>query len=439
MLDLQAQDKNCVWHPFTPQLTAPPVPVLTRGEGAYLYSADGRKIFDAISSWWVTLHGHCHPYLIAKVHEQFQRLDHAIFAGFTHEPGVVLAERILGLLPAGFAKVFYSDNGSTAVEVALKMALQYWSNCGTPRRKILAFKHAYHGDTFGAMAVSARSVFSQPFWPLLFDEVLFLDPPLRGGEPGHCLKRLSELQVAPAEIAAFIYEPLLQGAGGMLMQDPAELDACLRWAQEQRIICIADEVATGFGRTGKLFASDYLAAKPDIICLAKGLTGGVLPLSITACKSWVYEEFLHADKTKAFYHGHSFTANPLGCAAANASLDLLLKQECRDSIDAIAAEHVAFARSLRVSELGPCFADIRTLGTVLACEFKQPASHPREASGYLHSLGASMAAFFVDRAVLLRPLGNVIYCLPPYCSKKSDLQQAYEAIVAFAQQLVAAT
>ena len=314
-------------------------------EGSFLYTADGRSIYDAISSWWVILHGHCHPYLIAKVQEQLTRLEQVIFAGFTHQTAVTLAERVLALVPPGFGKVFYSDNGSTAVEVALKMSLKYWANLGQDKKRILAFHEAYHGDTFGAMAVSERGPFTSTFSSHLFP-VDFIDPPLRNAERGRSLAQMEAILSKSQDYAAFIFEPMVQGSGGMLMHDANELSQLIKLAQEHNVLCIADEVMTGFGRTGKLFACEYLSQQPDIMCLAKGLTGGTLPLAMTLCKETIFEAFLADDRAKALFHGHSFTANPIACAAALASLDLLMKKDSKEGRKRIADHHRNFCATI---------------------------------------------------------------------------------------------
>ena len=317
-LTLTERDRQAIWHPYTQVKTASaPIPIVS-GEGSYLYDENGKRYIDAVSSWWVTLHGHAHPYIAKKVAAQLSKLEQVIFAGFTHLPAIELAERLLKVLPAGQDKIFYSDNGSTAVEVALKMCLQYWYNRGQPRKKILTFENGYHGDTFGAMAVSGRSPWTAPFNSLLFD-VTFIPAPT--SENLEATKKLIEQN--HKDIACFIYEPLVQGAAGMLMHSAEHLDELLTCCHNYDILLIQDEVFTGFGRTGKMFAADHLLIKPDLVCLSKGLTGGTMPLGITSCRNKIYEAFLSDDQYKTLFHGHSFTANPLACTAALASLDLL--------------------------------------------------------------------------------------------------------------------
>ncbi len=385
---------------------------IVRGEGSLLIDESGCTYLDSISSWWVTLHGHAHPYVAKKIYEQALLLEQVIFAGFTHEPAVRLAERLLPLLPGPFSRIFYSDNGSTSTEVAIKMALQYWWNRGDQpaRNKILALNNSYHGDTFGAMSVSDRSVFTLAFHDKLF-EVVFVDVP----EDENSLPELNW-----EEFACFIYEPLVQGAGGMKMYSPQVLEALIRRCRASQVICIADEVMTGFGRTGKLFASSHVGLPPDIICLSKGLTGGTMPLGITACSGQIYEAFVTDDKLKTFFHGHSFTANPLACTAALASLDLLEEESCQQAIRMIAEENSLF--KTRLEQSGLPVRQIRQLGTIIAFEVNQG---PDE---YLNNISQVITRRALDRGVFLRPLGNTVYMMPPYCFTREELQRVYEVI-----------
>ncbi len=416
MSDLAERDQAVIWHPFTQMQTAPlPIPIV-RGEGAVLYGADGRQYLDMISSWWVNLHGHAHPHIARRVSEQLQTLEHVIFAGFTHQSAVELAERLLTILPKNQAKVFYSDNGSTAVEVALKMAFQYWHNLGKPRRKIVALKNAYHGDTFGAMAVSGRSAFTAPFTSFLFD-VEYLPVPIVGQE-ANVLKQAEALFAD--DVAAFIVEPLIQGAGGMVMYEPDVLDRLIQLARRTDSLIIADEVMTGFGRTGRLFASDYLQEKPDLLCLSKGLTGGTMALGVTACTQAIYDAFLSDDRFKTLFHGHSFTANPLACAAALASMDLLLQTQTQTAIQRIANHHAEFAARLAAYST---VSTIRQRGTVLAFELKAG-----EQTSYFNAIRDVAYNFLLDRGVLMRPLGNVLYLMPPYCTTDEQLAYAYASV-----------
>lgn len=416
MNNLAERDRAVIWHPFTQMQTAPlPVPIV-RGEGSVLYGADGREYLDMISSWWVNLHGHAHPHIAQRVSEQVRTLEHVIFADFTHQPAVELAERLLTILPPNQARVFYSDNGSTAVEVALKMAFQYWHNLSKPRRRVVALENAYHGDTFGAMAVGGRSAFTAPFVPFLFD-VDYLPVPIHGQET-EVLNQAERL--FSEDTAAFIVEPLVQGAGGMTMYEPDVLDKLIQLARRQGVLVIADEVMTGFGRTGRLFASDYLTEKPDLICLSKGLTGGTMALSVTTCTEAIYNAFLSSDKHKTLFHGHSFTANPLACAAAFASMDLLLLPETQAHIQRIARQHRDFAQQL-VCHAN--VANVRQRGTLLAFDLAVG-----EQTSYFNNVRDTAYSFLLERGVLMRPLGNVLYLMPPYCTTDAQLTYTYQQI-----------
>lgn len=384
-----------------------PIPIV-KGEGVVITDSNGQSYIDAISSWWVTIHGHAHPYIARKIYEQAQILEQVIFAGFTHEPAVRLAERLLEILPGNFSRIFYSDDGSTSTEVAVKMALQYWWNKGEKKRnKVLALSNGYHGDTFGAMSVSDRSVFTAAFQEKLFD-VIFIDPPSSSEV---------SLNIPFEEIACFIYEPLLQGAGGMNMFSAEGLNKILKACHENNIFCIADEVMTGFGRTGKLFASEYMDEKPDIICLSKGLTGGTMAMGVTACTDKIYQAFYEEDKLKTFFHGHSFTANPLACTAALASLDLLQKEECRMQIEKISTMHRQFLNKLKPVK------NPRSLGTILAFEIDTGKD------GYLNNIGREITVMALQKGVYLRPLGNTVYIMPPYCITTEQLQKLYDVIL----------
>ena len=418
-MNLSERDRQAIWHPYTQmQLAEPPV-VITRGEGVYLFDDAGKKYIDAISSWWVNLHGHAHPYIAQKVSEQLKQLEHVIFAGFTHQPAIELAERLLGILPSNQSRIFYSDNGSTAVEVAIKMSVQYWRNKGVAKNKIIAFEHAYHGDTFGAMSVSGPSKFTLSFTDLLFD-VIRLPFPCKGQEQQTINEIKTQISRNRSSIAAFIFEPLVLGAGGMLMYDVDVLEALMQCCADSNIITIADEVMTGFGRTGKYFATDYLKTQPDIICLSKGITGGTMPMGVTSCTRDIYESFLSDDTDKTFYHGHSYTANPVPCAAAIASYDLLCRDECQQSIQHIAASHTRFIKD---NSGNAVLKNLRSAGTILAMDF-----NTSEPTSYFHSLRDQLYNFFLEKGIILRPLGNTVYVMPPYCISMDELQYVYDAI-----------
>ncbi|XZF13082.1 adenosylmethionine--8-amino-7-oxononanoate transaminase [Chitinophagaceae bacterium MMS25-I14] len=414
---LTERDKEVIWHPYTQMKVWPEAIGITRGEGVYLIDEAGNKYIDAIASWWVNLHGHAHPYIAERLSKQLLELEHCIFAGFTHEPAVLLAERLLPLLPGMMKKIFYSDNGSTAVEVALKMAYQYWHNVGTPKKRIIAIEGAYHGDTFGAMSVSARSLFTAQFDAMLFD-VDFIPFPAKGKEQETLLALEQVLQ--QGDTAAFIAEPLIQGSAGMRMYDAVVLEEMMLLCKKYNVLVIADEVMTGFGRTGTLFACHQLAtATPDIVCLSKGLTGGTMAMGITACTREIFDAFLGDDGVKTLYHGHSFTANPISCAAALASLDLLLDEKCTQQIQQIKNAHSKKADSWQGH---PKVKDLRQCGTIIALELNTGDTD------YLNSKRDFIYRFFLERKILMRPLGNIIYILPPYCITEDQLNFVYEQI-----------
>lgn len=414
-MTLTERDAQSIWHPYTQQYKAKTPVAIVRGEGCYLYDEDGRRYIDAVSSWWVTLHGHSHPYIVERVVEQLRKLDQVIFAGFTHEPAIALAESLLKLLPPNQQKVFYTDNGSTAIEVALKMCLQYWFNKGKPRKKVLAFHNGYHGDTFGAMSVSGRSAWTAPFDSLLF-EVIFIDTP--NAENLSSLKEVVSLH--SQDLACFIYEPLVQGSAGMLMYEAPFLDSLMTHCREEGVLMIQDEVFTGFGRTGKNFAADHLEETPDIMCFSKGLTGGTMPLGVTTCTMDIYDAFLSEDKMKTLFHGHSFTANPLACTAALASTELLVLRETQDNIKRICSNHHEFALKI---EHHPRVKSVRQTGTILAIEWQTESG-----TSYFSEQRNLLYDYFLDRGILMRPLGNVIYILAPYCVSDDDLAYIYSQI-----------
>jgi adenosylmethionine-8-amino-7-oxononanoate aminotransferase len=414
-MGLTERDLKVIWHPYTQMKTAlPPVPIV-RGEGALLFGEDGKQYIDAISSWWVNIHGHAHPYIAKKVAEQLLKLEHVIFAGFTHEGAVELGERLLKILPQNQQKVFYSDNGSTAVEVAIKMCLQYWHNKGENRTRIVAFKNAYHGDTFGAMAVSGRSAFTAAFDQLLFD-VEFIDLP--NEENIHRVK--SQISSLKSEVACFIFEPLVQGASGMLMYEAKYLDQLMKHCREEGVLMIADEVFTGFGRTGKSFACYHVEELPDVMCFSKGLTGGTMALGLTTCTQEIYDAFLWDDKLKTLFHGHSFTANPVACASALASMDLFLDPSTAESIARIVESHRNFADKIKQH---PKVKTVRQTGTIVAMEWETGSD-----TSYFNSLRDKLYLYFLDAGIILRPLGNVIYILPPYCITNEQLIYIYSKI-----------
>nr|WP_067060636.1 adenosylmethionine--8-amino-7-oxononanoate transaminase [Mucilaginibacter sp. L294] len=414
-MNLAERDLQVIWHPYTQMQTAqPPIPIV-RGEGTCLYTEDGTKYIDAISSWWVNIHGHSHPYIAKKIAEQLLQLEHVIFAGFTHPGAVELAERLLAILPSNQAKAFYSDNGSTAVEVAIKMCLQYWHNKGEQRKKIIAFKNAYHGDTFGAMSVSGRSAFTAAFDSLLF-EVDFIDLP----DANNIESLKSQISDLKSQISSFIFEPLVQGSAGMIMYEAKYLDELMAHCRKEGVMLIADEVFTGFGRTGKAFACNHLQTQPDIMCFSKGLTGGTMAFGLTTCTQDIYNAFLSDDKMKTLFHGHSYTANPVACAAGLASLDLFLDASTQKNIDRIAARHTAFADKIKGHK---SLKGTRQAGTILAMEWETGNN-----TSYFSGLRDKLYHYFLNAGIILRPLGNIIYILPPYCITDAELDYIYTTV-----------
>jgi adenosylmethionine-8-amino-7-oxononanoate aminotransferase len=405
-----------VWHPFTQHGLGEPIPTVARAEGAALYTTDGRRVVDAISSWWVTTHGHSHPRIAAAIAEQAGRLDQLIFAGWTHQPAEQLARDLVTMMPAPLAHVFFSDSGSTSVEVALKMALGYWANRGEPRHRILVMEHSYHGDTIGAMSVGARGVFNRTYAPLLFDVGTVPFP--AAGREQESLDALEAFCRAEA-VAAFIVEPLILGAGGMLVYPPVVLAGMRAICEHHGVLFIADEVMTGWGRTGTLLACEQAEVVPDLLCLAKGLTGGSMPLAVTLATSAIFAAHCSTDPAKQFFHSSSYTANPIACAAANANLAIWREEPVLERIAALTARQTAV-----LSQLGqlPGVVAPRQAGTIIAVDIED------RHGGYLSAIGPRLKARFHEQSVLLRPLGNTIYVMPPYCIDDADLSLTATAI-----------
>jgi adenosylmethionine-8-amino-7-oxononanoate aminotransferase len=406
-----------VWHPFTQHGLGEPIPLIAHAEGAALYTADGTRLIDAISSWWVTTHGHCHPRIVAAIAEQAGKLDQIIFAGHTHEQAERLAQGLIDLLPDPLAHVFFSDSGSTSVEVALKMALGTWRNRGEPRHRIVVMEHSYHGDTIGGMSVGERGVFNQPYQPLLFD-VARLPFPVEGAEQAtlDALDRICRDE-APA---ALIIEPLALGAGGMLIYAPATLREMRAICARNGVLFIADEVMTGWGRTGTLLACEQAGIVPDILCLSKGITGGSVPLAVTVATPLIFEAHRSNNRADMFFHSSSYTANPIACAAANANLAIWRDEPVLERIAALGERQ---QRHIDAVSKMPGVRNPRRIGTIAAFEIDQPKGN------YLSDLGPRLAAHFRERDLLVRPLGNTIYTMPPYCIDETDLGRLHDAIV----------
>ncbi len=410
-----------IWHPFTQHALAPEPPLIARGEGAWLETDKGQRLLDAISSWWVITHGHRHPKIVAAIKAQADRLDQVIFAGYTHQPAEDVARGLIEIAPPGLAHVFFSDSGSTAVEVALKMALGYWRGAAKPRHRIIALEHAYHGDTIGAMAAGARGVFNAAYEPLLFAVERLPFPRGDGADTLAALERL-----AP-EAAALIVEPLLLGAGGMLTYAPDVLARMKEICEKHGTLLIADEVLTGFGRTGTLLACRQAGISPDILCLAKGLTGGALPLAATLATEEIFAAHYSPDRRRTFFHSSSFTANPIACAAARANLDIWKSEPVAQRIVDLSAAQAERLDSFRDDRR---FSGLRRIGTVTALDLNVPDP------GYLAGAGLELGRLFFEQGVLLRPLGNTIYVMPPYCVIPSELDLVYDAIRAAAEKFL---
>lgn len=408
---------SAVWHPFTQHGLREPIPHVTHAQGALLHTAEGRIVIDAISSWWVTTHGHCNPRIMAAVAEQAQKLDQLIFAGWTHEPAETVAAGLIEIMPAELTRVFFSDSGSTSVEVALKMALGYWHARNEPRHRIVVMENSYHGDTIGAMSIGARGVFNRAYEPLLFD-VGRIPFPAAGSEQ----KTLDALEALcrQGDTAALIVEPLVLGAGGMLVYSPDTLLAMRAICAAHGVLFIADEVMTGWGRTGTLLACEQAGIVPDILCLSKGLTGGALPLAVTIATEAIFEAHWSTDRARMFFHSSSYTANPIACAAAAANLQIWRDEPVLQRIADLSARQAGW-----LEKLGQVchFGNPRVLGTIAALDIRT-----RGDSGYMNSVAPELMAFFRTRDILLRPLGNTVYVMPPYCITDDQLGEVWNAI-----------
>lgn len=408
---------SSIWHPFTQHGLREPIPLVERAEGALLHTADGRTVVDAVSSWWVTTHGHCHPRIMAAIAEQAGKLDQIIFAGWTHEPAETLAAGLRAIMPESLTRVFFSDSGSTSVEVALKMALGYWHARGEPRHRIVVMEHSYHGDTIGAMSVGARGVFNLVYDPLLFD-VARIPFPAEGAEQ-QTFDALESF-CRETETAALIVEPLVLGSGGMLMYSPQILARMREICAAHGVLFIADEVMTGWGRTGTLLACEQAGVTPDILCLSKGLTGGAVPLAVTMASEPIFEAHWSTDRARMFFHSSSYTANPIACAAANANLAIWRDEPVLGRVAGLSARQAAW-----LEKLGQfChFANPRQCGTIAALDLNTSGE-----GGYLDGLAPALMAYFRERDVLLRPLGNTVYVMPPYCITDDQLADVWNAI-----------
>ena len=414
-MSLQERDKKHIWHPLTQHKLHPESLPIVKAKGAVLYDDKGREYIDGIASWYTAMYGHCNEYILEKVTEQMQQLDQIVFAGFTHEPAVKLSEELIAILPDNQEKVFFSDNGSTANEVAIKMAIQYHFNKGDKRTTILAFENGFHGDTFGAMSASGLSVYNGPFSDFFIDVVRIPTPT---DENLSSVLKLLQNHINTNDIAAFIYEPLVQGANCMRMHSPGNLNEILKACKANNILCIADEVMTGFGKTGKYFASEYINEQPDIIALSKALTAGFVPMAITTCTQKIYDAFLDDSVGKAFFHAHTYTANPIACSVALAGIELLKSEEIQQNIKMISEAHKAFDTKIKSHSK---IESTRQLGVIYALDLDVD----------MERYGNKRYEIFdtlMNNGVCLRPLGKTIYILPPFVITKQQLGKVYDAI-----------
>ncbi|WP_179344066.1 adenosylmethionine--8-amino-7-oxononanoate transaminase [Winogradskyella ursingii] len=416
-MSLSERDKKHLWHPLTQHQLHPESVAIVKAEGCTLYDEDGNKYIDAIASWYTCMYGHCNPHITNRVAEQMKTLDQVVFSSLTHEPAIKLSEALIDILPKNQNKIFFSDNGSTSVEVGIKMALQYHFNQGEKRNVIIAFEDGFHGDTFGAMSVSGLSVYNGPFEDF-FIEVKRIPTP-NGDNHKEILNQLEQIS-KENNVAALVYEPLVQGAAAMKMHDVKGLDAILEFCKSQNIITVADEVMTGFGKTGKHFASLHLKNQPDILCLSKALTVGLLPMAITSCSQKIYDAFLSNDITKGFFHGHTYSANPLACTAALAGIELLKSEDIQQNIKRIITSHQAFGKRMQSH---PKVASVRQTGIIFALDL----NIKMERYGNLRD---QLFKFFMDNGVFLRPLGSTIYILAPYVITDKELDKVYRTIEA---------
>ncbi|SIP96465.1 adenosylmethionine--8-amino-7-oxononanoate transaminase [Maribacter ulvicola] len=413
--NLSSRDKKYLWHPLTQHKLGKPQLPITRAKGALLFDEEGKEYIDGIASWYTVMYGHANEHIVSAVTKQMQTLDFVMFSGLTHEPAIELSEKLMEILPGNQAKIFFNDNGSTAVEAAIKMSLQYFHNNGEKRDTLIAFENGFHGDTFGAMSASGLSSYNGPFEDFLLKVVRIPVP--QGDNIEEVKSTLSKI-LAENDCAAFVFEPLVQGAAGMKFHSTEGLDALIGLCQEQEVLCIADEIMTGFGKTGKNFASDNLENKPDVICLSKALTAGMFPLSITSCSQKVYNRFLSEEVHKGFFHAHTFSAHPMGCAAALAGIKLLNSSEILERRASIENLHNSFADKIQDHK---SVKEVRVMGVILAIDLNIETERYGNLRDELYS-------FFLEKGVLLRPLGNTVYVLPPFVITNEELQKVYDTI-----------
>ena len=416
-MNLSDKDKLYNWHPYTQHQTAAHHPAIVKGKDALLWDENGKEYIDAIASWWVNPFGHSNQFVADAIYKQLTTLEHVLFGGFTHDKVVALAEKLVEILPNNQKKFFYSDNGSTAVEVAIKASFQLYYNKGIKKDTIIAFEDAFHGDTFGAMAVSGISLFTDAFKDSLL-KVIRIPVPIKGKEQES--KQVLQKVIDEHNVAAFIFEPLVLGAAGMVMYEPEILDELIKICKANSILTIADEVMTGFGKTGKIFACNYLSEQPDMMCLSKALTAGTIPMAITSFTDEIFNGFKSDSVNHALFHGHTFTANPTGCAAALASLELLQQNQTWDNINRIHQSHLAFQNKINNHSK---ITTTRVLGVIFALEITTS-----EETSYYGNIRNKLYNFFIENGVILRPVGNIVYILPPYVITNEQLQKVYETI-----------
>ena len=416
-MTLSEKDALYNWHPYTQHKINSHFPAIVKGKDEFLWDENGKQFIDAIASWWVNPFGHSNTFIADAIYKQLTTLEHVLFGGFTHNVVVELAEKLVEILPSNQRKFFYSDNGSTAVEVAIKASFQFHYNKGVMKNTIIAFEDAFHGDTFGAMAASGITFFTEAFKGSLL-EVVRIPVPTQGNEE-QTIKTLENL-LKTNDFAAFVFEPLVLGAAGMVMYSPEVLDKLIAICNQNNVFTIADEVMTGFGKTGKTFASDYLQNKPDMMCISKALTGGTIPMAITTFTQEIFDGFYDDDTNKALFHGHTFTANPTGCAAALASISLLQTNEIQQNIQTVHQSHLAFQSKIKNH---PKVKTTRVLGVIFALEIKTETQE-----SYYGTMRNKLYKFFIENGVILRPVGNIVYILPPYIITENQLQKVYQTI-----------
>jgi len=414
-ISLQERDKKHIWHPLTQHQTASNPIAIVKAKGALLWDESGKEYIDGIASWYTVMYGHCHHKIIAAVNRQIKQLDQVVFTGFTHDPAVNLSEKLIEILPNNQEKLFFNDNGSTSVEAGIKMAFQYHFNKGVSKDTIIAFENGFHGDTFGAMSTSGLSVYNGPFKEFFLSVKRIPVPKKENLED--VLSLLRKI-ISENKCAGFIYEPLVQGAAGMKFHDPNGLEKILKVCKSHQVLCIADEVMTGFGKTGLHFASLYLKTYPDIMCLSKSLTAGMVPMGITSSSQAVFDAFLDTKITKGFFHAHTYSANPLGCAVASAGVDLLTSKQIQRHIIRIQKQHQQFLTEI---EYHPKVLNTRTLGVILALDLAVKMDR-------YGSLRDKMFNYLMEQGVFLRPLGNTIYILPPFVITSKQLKKIYTSI-----------